>query len=550
MQIMKNRVFYLLMITVIMLSFSVQDMNAQKNKVKLVDATKRIAPAAVMHGKMDKKTKVWQDGDVAITFELSPQIRYEYDNDKDAFCDSIFVNPANIIEDSYNGEKGLRISDCTVKFYLPIESNETQEYTKTVMTFSGTVFSSFSYDYCTGDSIYERYIDKRIVSPHTFPSQYVEKYEDYCVGDINWRYRGELLHTSIALLEGELKIHEADKNLDTFIFSPEDSVTVNEFIEYNGNSNYKLIERLKNMPVSYEKFTENTFYKNILNCKDRGELYVGGVARKIDTPKSVYVTLDRQQIDDLDIWIDIPNTVQANETPLFSNEGQSFKVELDNIHKAVFKNIILKDSTIIELRKDEYKKGLQITSITRPDGDYYNDYGNFKLTSADGCFLEKSNSIEPYLYFNGKTIFKGRISQYSKNYKPEPTFAQWLSKDLDDYSNAFNEAKVYDTNGKQIDTIENGKNEAQRNKEKKQAEADAKKHYDEVIRKFGKSWVDYYENGGIPKVGMPEGLLDFYVTVKTGEMQGTNIYRVYKNDLKHYYNVYCQGGKVTAVFSH
>lgn len=538
---MKNRVFYLLMITVIMLSFSVQDMNAQKNKVKLVDATKRIAPAAVMHGKMDKKTKVWQDGDVAITFELSPQIRYEYDKDKDAFCDSIFVNPANIIEDCYNGEKGLRISDCTVKFYLPIESNETQEYTKTVMTFSGTVFSSFSYDYCNNDSIYERYIDD------------VEKYFDYCVGNIDRRSRSKFLHTSIALLEGELKIYEADKNLDTFIFSPEDSVTVNEFIEYNGYPNYKLIERIKNMPVSYEKFTENTFYKNILNCKDQEELSIRGVARKIDTPKSIYATLDRQQIDDLIIWIDIPGTVNANETPLFSKEGLSIKVELDNIHKAVFKNIILKDSTIIELKKLEYGNNetrYKIISITRPDGDYYIDYGNFKLTSADGCFLEISNSTEPYLYFNGKTIFKGSISQWSKNYKPKPTFAQWLSKDLDDYSNAFYEAKVYDTNGKQIDTIENGKNEAQRNKEKKQAEADAKKHYDEVIRKFGKSWVDYYENGGIPKVGMPEGLLEFYVTVKTGEMQGSNIYRVYKNDLRHYYNVYCQGGKVTAVFSH
>lgn len=102
------------------------------------------------------------------------------------------------------------------------------------------------------------------------------------------------------------------------------------------------------------------------------------------------------------------------------------------------------------------------------------------------------------------------------------------------------------TKGEIIETIEKGKTSAQIKREKQKEEADIKRAYEELVRKYGKEWVQYVEKGNHPKVGMPEGLLDYYPAVVTDGMGDTKRYRIFLGNGRHFH-VWCHNGKVSSV---
>ena len=109
---------------------------------------------------------------------------------------------------------------------------------------------------------------------------------------------------------------------------------------------------------------------------------------------------------------------------------------------------------MLEINAETYFIDVSKHMIYRNDG---NCFGNsmVKLVADDGRYYEEKNGM--VTYYDGKgTKYVGTGASL--------TFDDWLKSNLPDFSNQFNNAKMYSESGEVIETIEYGRTTAEKRK--------------------------------------------------------------------------------------
>lgn len=483
-----------------------QPVFGQKTKSKTTELTAN----AVMHGKIDKATKEWINEPATILWHI-----YPYDPDLDRYDphyqsrvvelmkhDTIVVLPSNVektVLEPYG--EGYMLTDCVISFAPQL--NKYAFETKGVkFRFEGMAFSSLSnlpVEPKPGSDA-KMCLCKMVLLEGTLSFDYLVKEEE-----------------SPVAIYRDIEIKKIKRD-HPFV------------IETSSGPYYVGMKRT--FPDSKEFYLSAEEYKSMFYKSGRaisfGDIHLQpyAVTDSLGINSDIHVVFNQPIYDHM-----------LSETFGQRIDRRDYEKLPGNGLKYVFQKMVDFEKDMLEINAETYFIDVSKHMIYRNDG---NCFGNsmVKLVADDGRYYEEKNGM--VTYYDGKgTKYVGTGASL--------TFDDWLKSNLPDFSNQFNNAKMYSESGEVIETIEYGRTTAEKRKAEQEEKARQEKGLAEMYKRFGKEWTEHVVNGGAPKVGMPEELLKAYLPTLTGETRYARFYRVWKSS-NIYYDITVREGRVTAVF--